>query len=85
MRNTYGYVRVSSQDQNEARQLIALREKQVDCKRIYIDKQSGKDFNRPQYNRMLKIIKPGDLLYILSIDRLGRNYEEIQRQWRVLS
>lgn len=58
MRNTYGYVRVSSQDQNEARQLIALREKQVDCKRIYIDKQSGKDFNRPQYKRMLKIIKP---------------------------
>lgn len=85
MRNTYGYVRVSSQDQNEARQLIALREKQVDCKRIYIDKQSGKDFNRPQYKRMLKIIKPGDLLYILSIDRLGRNYEEIQRQWRVLT
>ena len=69
----------------EARQLIALREKQVDCKRIYIDKQSGKDFNRPQYRRMLKIIKPGDLLYILSIDRLGRNYEEIQRQWRVLT
>ena len=85
MPNTYGYVRVSSQDQNEERQLIALREKLVDPKQTYIDKQSGKDFDRPQYKKMLKKMKPGDLLYVLSIDRLGRNYEEIQRQWRVLT
>ena len=82
MSTTYGYVRVSSQDQNEDRQLVALREKLVDPKLTFIDKQSGKDFDRPQYKKMLK---PGDLLYVLSIDRLGRNYEEIQRQWRVLT
>lgn len=81
----YGYVRVSSADQNEDRQMIALNEVGVDAENIYIDKQSGKDFERPQYKRMLKKFKPGDLLYILSIDRLGRNYEEIQRQWRVLT
>ena len=85
MATTYGYVRVSSQDQNEDRQLIALKEKLVDPKHTYIDKQSGKDFERPQYKKMVKRLKPGDLLYILSIDRLGRNYEEIQRQWRVLT
>ena len=85
MSTTYGYVRVSSQDQNEDRQLIALREKLVDPKQTYIDKQSGKDFDRPQYKKMLKKMKPGDLLYVFSIDRLGRNYEEIQRQWRVLT
>ena len=85
MATTFGYVRVSSQDQNEDRQLIALREKLVDPKQTYIDKQSGKDFDRPQYKKMLKKLKPGDLLYVLSIDRLGRNYEEIQRQWRVLT
>ena len=82
---TYGYVRVSSQDQNEDRQLIALREKNVDPKQIFIDKQSGKDFERPQYKKMLKKTKAGDLLYVLSIDRLGRNYEEIQNQWRILT
>ena len=82
---TFGYVRVSSQDQSEDRQLIALREKLVDPKHTYIDKQSGKDFERPQYKKMLKKLKAGDLLYVLSIDRLGRNYEEIQRQWRVLT
>ena len=81
----YGYVRVSSQDQNEDRQLIALKEKLVDPKHTYIDKQSGKNFERPQYKKMLKKLKTGDLLYILSIDRLGRNYEEIQRQWRILT
>ena len=81
----YGYIRVSSTDQNEDRQLIALRGKGVSDSRIYIDKQSGKDFNRPQYKRLLKKIKPGDLLYILSIDRLGRNYKEIQEQWRILT
>lgn len=81
----YGYVRVSSTDQNEDRQLIALRGKGVDEKNIYMDKQSGKDFDRPQYKKLLRKMMPGDLLYILSIDRLGRNYEEIQSQWRVLT
>lgn len=85
MGKVYGYVRVSSTDQNEDRQIIALREVKVDDENIYMDKQSGKDFERPQYKRMIKKLKPGDLLYILSIDRLGRNYEEIQRQWRVLT
>ena len=85
MPNIYGYVRVSSQDQNEDRQLIALQDKRVDPKMIFIDKQSGKNFDRPQYKKMTKKLKPGDLLYVLSIDRLGRNYEEIQRQWRVLT
>lgn len=81
----YGYVRVSSTDQNEDRQFIALREKEVDEKNIFMDKQSGKDFERPQYKKLVRKLKPGDLLYILSIDRLGRNYEEIQSQWRVLT
>lgn len=81
----YGYVRVSSTDQNEDRQLVALREKSVDAKNIFMDKQSGKDFDRPQYKKLVRKLKPGDLLYILSIDRLGRNYEEIQSQWRVLT
>ena len=83
--NIYGYVRVSSTDQNEDRQLIALSEKQIPKKNIYIDKQSGKDFERPQYKRLVRKLKGGDMLYILSIDRLGRNYEEIQRQWRILT
>ncbi|MBR6208756.1 MAG: recombinase family protein [Oscillospiraceae bacterium] len=82
---TYGYVRVSSADQNEDRQLLAMEEKAVSEKNIYVDKQSGKDFNRPRYQQLVKKMKPGDLLYILSIDRLGRNYEEILRQWRVLT
>ena len=85
MTNIYGYVRVSSTDQNEDRQLIALSEKNIPQRNIYIDKQSGKDFERPQYKRLVKKLKAGDLLYILSIDRLGRNYEEIQKQWRVLT
>ena len=83
MGKTYGYIRVSSTDQNEDRQRIALRD--VPPGHIYMDKQSGKDFNRPQYKRLVKKLKPGDLLCILSIDRLGRNYEEIQRQWRILT
>ena len=83
--NIFGYVRVSSTDQNEDRQMLAMQEKSVPEKNIYVDKQSGKDFNRPQYQKLVKKLKPGDLLYILSIDRLGRNYEEIQRQWRVLT
>ena len=83
--NTYGYVRVSTKEQNEDRQLIALHELGLTDKFIFVDKQSGKDFNRPQYQRLLRKLRPGDLLYIKSIDRLGRNYEEIQNQWRVLT
>ncbi len=81
----YGYVRVSTREQNEDRQIIALREVGVTEKQLYIDKQSGKDFNRPQYKRLLRKIKKDDLLYIKSIDRLGRNYEEILQQWRMLT
>ena len=81
----YGYARVSSIDQNEDRQLIALREQGVDEKNIFIDKQSGKNFERPSYKELVNRLKIGDLLYIISIDRLGRNYEEIQRQWRLLT
>lgn len=81
----FGYVRVSSTDQNEDRQMIALRQAGVPDENIYMDKISGKDFNRPQYKKMVKRIKQGDLLYVLSIDRLGRNYDEIQNQWRILT
>ena len=83
--NIYGYIRVSSRDQNEDRQLIALKEVGVSEKNIYLDKQSGKDFNRPQYKKLLRKLKKDDLLYIKSIDRLGRNYEEILQQWRMLT
>jgi len=83
--NTYGYIRVSSKDQNEDRQVIALHEAGVEEKNIFVDKQSGKDFNRPQYKKLVRKLKAGDLLYILSIDRLGRNYAEIQNQWRILT
>ena len=78
----YGYIRVSSKDQNIDRQLIALQEYGIQGKNIFIDKLSGKDFERPQYRRMIKKIKPGDTLVIKSIDRLGRNYDEILEQWR---
>ena len=81
----YGYVRVSTKEQNEDRQLIALREFPVTEENIYMDKLSGKDFNRPQYKKLLKKIRSGDLLVIKSIDRLGRNYEEILVQWRVIT
>ena len=81
----YGYIRVSSTDQNEDRQMVALRGVPVPRNRIYMDKQSGKDFDRPQYKRLLRRLKAGDLLYVMSIDRLGRNYEEIQSQWRRLT
>ena len=74
----YGYIRVSSTDQNEDRQMVALRGVPVPRNRIYMGKQSGKDFDRPQYKRLLRRMKAGDLLYVMSIDRLGRNYEEIQ-------
>lgn len=82
---TYGYIRVSSTDQNEGRQLVAMNAREVPRQNLYMDKQSGKDFQRPQYKRMVKKLRPGDLLYILSIDRLGRNYKDIQEQWRVLT
>ena len=85
MENTYGYVRVSSTDQNEDRQIVALSAYEIPKKNIYMDKQSGKNFERPQYKKMVKRLNAGDLLYILSIDRLGRNYEEIQNQWRILT
>ena len=81
----FGYVRVSSTDQNEDRQLLALNKVNVPAKNIFIDKLSGKDFNRPQYKKMKRKLRSGDLLYILSIDRLGRNYKEIQNQCRILT
>ena len=81
----YGYVRVSSTDRNEERQMVALAEAGVAEKNIFMDKQSGKSFDRPQYKKLVKKLKSGDLLYVLSIDRLGRNYEEIQNQWRVIT
>lgn len=85
LENVYGYVRVSSREQNEDRQMIALREVKVPPGNIFVDKQSGKDFESPKYKRMLRRLKKDDLLYIKSIDRLGRNYEEILEQWRILT
>lgn len=85
MGNVYGYVRVSTKEQNEDRQMIAMLDMKVSRKNIYMDKLSGKDFNRPQYQKMIKKIKEGDLIYIKSIDRLGRNYEEIIEQWRIIT
>jgi len=82
---TYGYARVSSTDQNEDRQVIALHEKGVQPEKLLIDKQSGKDFDRPRYQQLVSQLKKGDLLYITSIDRLGRNYDEILNQWRILT
>lgn len=82
---TYGYVRVSSREQNEDRQLDALREMEIAKRNIFIDKQSRKDFERPQYKRLVRKVKREDLIYIKSIDRLGRNYSEIQEQWRFLT
>lgn len=85
MGNIFGYIRVSSRDQNEGRQVITLRELHVPEKNIFMDKHSGKDFERPQYKKMLRRFKKDDLLYIKSIDRLGRNYAEILEQWRILT
>jgi len=82
---TYGYIRVSTREQNEDRQIIALREMSIPEGNIFMDKQSGKDFDRPKYKKLVRKLKKDDLLYIKSIDRLGRNYEEIQNQWRVLT
>ena len=85
MGNVYGYIRVSSTDQNEARQLVALRAAGIPEAHIYLDKRSGKDFERPNYRQLCGRLRKGDLLYILSIDRLGRNYTEIREQWRILT
>lgn len=85
MSSCYGYIRVSSRDQNEDRQLIAMQELNIPPTHVYIDKQSGKDFNRPKYKRLLRKLRRDDLLYIKSIDRLGRNYGEILEQWRILT
>ena len=81
----YGYIRVSTSDQNTVRQFAALEKWEIPKRNLYVDKQSGKDFNRPAYKKLLRKLKEGDLLYIKSIDRLGRNYEEIQEQWRILT
>lgn len=85
MSSVYGYVRVSSIEQNEDRQMIALKRAGVSGGHIFIDKQSGKDFHRVKYKKMVSLLQEGDLLYIMSIDRLGRNYAEIQNQWRMLT
>ncbi len=82
---TYGYVRVSSKDQNIDRQMDALLNENIERQNIFVDKQSGKDFDRPQYKRLIKRLKKGDLLVIKAIDRLGRNYDEILEQWRFIT
>ena len=83
--NTYGYVRVSTREQNEDRQMIALEQWGVPKERIFMDKLSGKDFERPSYKKLVRLLKPGDLIVVKSIDRLGRDYEEIQEQWRLIT
>lgn len=81
----YAYIRVSSQEQNEGRQMLAMKQLCIPDNNIFIDKQSGKDFDRPNYRKMMSRLRSGDTLFVLSIDRLGRNYEEIQNQWRILT
>lgn len=83
--NVYGYVRVSTKEQNEDRQILALQAFPVSSQNIYMDKLSGKDFNRPQYQKILRKLRQGDVLVVKSIDRLGRNYEEILAQWKIQS
>lgn len=85
MRNLYGYIRVSTREQSEDRQILSLKAHSIPSKNLFIDKQSGKDFERPHYRRMVRKLKKNDLLYIKSIDRLGRNYSEILEQWRILT
>ncbi len=85
MSNIYGYIRVSTREQNEGRQILALQELAIPPKNLFMDKQSGKDFERPQYRKLMRKLKKDDLLYIKSIDRLGRNYSEILEQWRILT
>ncbi|MCL2087915.1 MAG: recombinase family protein [Oscillospiraceae bacterium] len=82
---TYGYIRVSSTDQNEDRQILAMQGLEIQPENLFIDKQSGKDFDRPSYKKLTAKLAAGDLIYIKSIDRLGRNYEEILEQWRILT
>jgi len=84
-KNVYGYIRVSSKDQNTDRQQIALRQYGIREKDLFIDRQSGKDFNRPQYKKLLRKLKPDDCIIITSLDRLGRNYVEIQEQWNLIT
>lgn len=84
-RKFYGYMRCSSREQNEDRQLIALKEMGVPEKQIYMDKQSGKDFNRPQYKRLLRKLDNNSVLFVKSIDRLGRNYADLNEQWRIIT
>jgi len=81
----YGYVRVSSKDQNPERQLLAMQERQIPVQNIYLDKMSGRDFSRPEYLKMLRVLKRGDTIVIKSIDRLGRNYGEILEEWRKIT
>lgn len=83
--NVYGYVRVSTKEQNEGRQILALQAFPVSSQNIYMDKLSGKDFNRPQYQKLLRKLRQGDVLVVKSIDRLGRNYEEILAQWKMIT
>ena len=83
--NIYGYIRVSTKEQNEDRQRIALANFPVPKDNIFMDKLSGKDFNRPQYRKLMRKLRPGDSMVIKSIDRLGRNYEEILNQWRIIT
>ena len=85
MGRVYGYIRVSSMEQNEDRQIIALKNAGVSVNHMFMDKQSGKDFHRTDYEKMVSLLQEGDLLYVMSIDRLGRNYAEIQNQWRILT
>lgn len=85
MNQLYGYIRVSTKEQNEGRQVLAMEEQGIPKKNVFMDKQSGKDFERPQYKRLLRKLKRGDVLYIKSIDRLGRNYTEILEQWAVIT
>ena len=85
MQKLYGYVRVSTREQCEDRQLIALSRLSIPSGQIYIDHQSGRDFNRPAYRKMMRQIRPGDTIFVKSIDRLGRSYEDIQEQWRMIT
>lgn len=83
--NIYGYIRVSTKEQNEDRQIIAMQELEIPEENIYADKQSGKDFNRPEYQKLLKRLREGDTIYTKSIDRLGRSYDDIIEQWRLIT
>lgn len=85
MGNLYGYIRISAKDQNTSRQLAAMEEACIPSKNLFIDKQSGKDFQRPQYRRMMRKLQPGDCIFVKSIDRLGRNYDDIIEQWRKIT